>query len=412
MISLAMKHLLTFLFACTWLASAVAWSHEGHEQGSRVSATSLAVSLAFDQHGRLWRAGVQDGFVTVAYSDDLGRHFSNPQRLNPEAQKIGIEGDARPKIAVAPGGRIYVTWTQALPKPYTGYIWFARSTDGGNTFSPPAIVHHDRAEITHRFDAVAVAGKDGQRIYVAWVDKRDLLAAEASRQPYEGAAIYYAVSEDGGASFQPEQKLADHSCECCRIALAGTDNGEAVALWRHVFPGNIRDHAITRFAPGQALPAESIHRASFGRWNVEACPHHGPTIAQGGDWGWHMAWFDGSTDNKAKSPGLYYARMDGEAWVSSPAMRFGNSGQQAGHPALLSQGEQVWLVWRELDDDGSAIWLKSSTDGGRNWTDARQVVSTTGRSDYPQLLSHGSRAYLAWNTEKEGILMKRLDADE
>ena len=176
-IALKMKHILTLLFACAWLASAAAWSHEGHEHSSNVSTAPLAMSLAFDQHGRLWRAGVQDGFVTVAYSDDLGRRFSSPQRLNPEAQKIGVDGDARPKLAVAPGGNIYVTWTQALAKPYTGYIWFARSTDGGNTFDPPVIVHHDRAEITHRFDSLAVAGKDGQRIYVVWVDKRDLLAA-------------------------------------------------------------------------------------------------------------------------------------------------------------------------------------------------------------------------------------------
>lgn len=407
-----MKNILVFLLACSWCVSAAGWCHDGHEHGSNAAVSSMAVSLAFDPHGRLWQAAVQDGFVTVAYSDDMGRHFSLPQKLNHEAQKIGVDGDARPKIAMAPGGHIYVTWTQALATPYTGYIWFARSTDGGKTFGQPVIVHRDRAEITHRFDALAVAGKDGQRIYVAWVDKRDLLAAQTGSRTYEGAAIYYAVSEDGGASFRPERKLADNSCECCRIALAGMENGEAVALWRHVFSGNIRDHAIARFSPDLKVSGQDIHRASFGNWKVEACPHHGPALAQGGDWGWHMAWFDGGMNNKAKSPGLYYARMDGEAWVSSPAMRFGHSGQQAGHPALMSVGDQVWLAWRELDDSGSAIWLKTSVDAGRTWTDARQVVRTAARSDYPQLLLRGSQVYLGWNTESDGVWMKRLDTDE
>ena len=98
--------------------------------------------------------------------------------------------------AIAKNGNIYVTWTQALPTPYSGYIWFSRSSDGGKTFSQPSIVHQDRAEITHRFDALAVSPSG--RIYVAWVDKRDLIAAKKAKQSYDGAAIYYA--EIGRAS--------------------------------------------------------------------------------------------------------------------------------------------------------------------------------------------------------------------
>ena len=56
-----------------------------------------------------------------------------------------------------------------------------------------------RVEITHRFDALAVSPSG--RIYVAWVDKRDLIAAKKTQKLYDGAAIYYAVSDDSGASF-------------------------------------------------------------------------------------------------------------------------------------------------------------------------------------------------------------------
>lgn len=372
-----------------------AGAHEGHDHG-----LPLAVSVALDAQGNLWRASVKDGFVLVDKAPaNVPLVFSAQQKLNQQAQKIGTDGDARPKLAIAKNGNIYVTWTQALPTPYSGYIWFSRSMDGGKSFSKPNIVHQDRAEITHRFDSLSVSPSG--RIYVAWVDKRDLIAAKKAKQTYDGAAIYYAVSDDAGASFSTEHKVADSSCECCRIAMLADEQGNAVMMWRHLFDGGVRDHAMAKVGTNETTP--KIHRASFGNWKIDACPHHGPALAKGGDWGYHMAWFDGG--DKA---GLFYARMDGEAWVSSPAKRFGDANSQAGHPALLSDGEQVWLAWKEFTDTTSLVKLAKSNDGGRSW-DAPIVISQTkGKSDYPQLLLKGTQAYLAWNTEAEGLVWTKV----
>lgn len=192
-----------FIYACLLVTPTLLQAHEAHEHGSQPQGAALAVSLALDEKGTLWRVGVEGGHVIVQASTDMGRTFGQPRKLNANPQKIGTDGDARPKIAIGPEGNLYVTWTQALAKPYSGYIWFSRSTDGGRTFSQPLIVHRDRAEITHRFDALTVA-RNG-RIYVAWVDKRDLHAAQANKQAYAGAAIYYAYSDDGGLTFKEEQ---------------------------------------------------------------------------------------------------------------------------------------------------------------------------------------------------------------
>lgn len=366
-----------------------AWAHEGHDHGQ-----PLAVSIALDVQGRVWRVSAKEGFVLVDSALSLTQHpvFSNPVRVNLQAQKIGVDGEARPKITIAKNGYIYVTWTQALPTPYSGYIWFARSIDGGKSFESK-IVHQDKAEITHRFDGLSVTPSG--RIYVAWVDKRDLIQAKKSGQSYDGAAVYYAVSENQGASFQPEKKLADSSCECCRIAIISNEKDEAVLMWRHLFDGGVRDHAIAKISPQSSAV---IHRASFGQWKIDACPHHGPALAQGGDWGYHMAWFDGG-----EKAGLFYARMDGEAWVSSPAKRFGSAHQQAGHPALVSQGESVWLAWKEISEQDSAIQLAFSADGGRSWEAPKLIAKTKGKSDYPQLILKNAELYLVWNTELEGL---------
>jgi hypothetical protein len=386
-------------FACTLSA---------HEEHTKHHNSSLAVSLAFDGQGSLWQVNVNGGFVEVNSSSDFGKTFSKAVRVNQAPQKIGADGEARPKIAVSGEGYIYLTWTEALKKPFSGYIWFARSVDSGKTFEKPYIVHQDRSEITHRFDALNVSA-DG-RITVAWVDKRDLLAAKAANKPYEGAAIYYAVSHDKGASFLPEQKLADSSCECCRIALANKPDGTVVAMWRHVFEGSERDHMIAEIPAANKTPDPK--RATFGRWKIDGCPHHGAALASGGEgerwWGYHMAWFDGGNDDAGKDATLFYARMDGEAWVSSPAKKFGNMKKQAGHPALLAVGENVWLVWREKDAGKSQLWLMKSSDEGKSWDAPTMMASASGAADYPVLLQNGKAIFLVWNTAGEGLKVMPL----
>lgn len=382
------------------------FAHEAHTQHQE---SALAVSVATDAKGQLWRAQVKHGQIWVDVSQDAGQHFAKPVLVNSQAMKVAADGEARPKIAVSAQGYVYLTWTESLKKAYAGYIWFARSINGGESFEAPYIVHQDRAEITHRFDALNLAPNGD--ITVVWVDKRDLIAAKAAGKAYDGAAIYYAVSSNQGKSFLPEQKLADSSCECCRIALANKPDGSLAVLWRHVFAGSERDHAMMELPPisqpNQASKAPTLVRASYGHWQIDGCPHHGAALAYGQGFGYHLAYFDGA----GEQPSMMVSRMDGEAWVSSPPKKFGNIQYQAGHPALWSQGEQAWLVWREKQTaDTSQIMGMFSNDGGKSWRTANTLLNVKGKLDYPQLLSIKESAYLAVNTQQQGLKFIKLTA--
>ena len=379
-----------------WMIMCLSWvvpvgAHEAHTE---YAASELAVSVASDTEGRIWLARARKGQVWVSSSADAGQHFGKEVAVNAVPMKVAADAEARPKIAVAANGNIYLSWTESLKKPYAGYIWFARSVDGGKSFETPYIVHQDRAEITHRFDALQVAA-DGT-IIVAWVDKRDLLAARAAGKAYDGAAIYYAVSTDQGKSFAPEQKLADSSCECCRIAMTSKPDGTVAVLWRHVFAGSERDHAMAEI--GQAA-APAIVRASYGHWKIDGCPHHGAALAVGEGFGYHLAYFDGAGDK----PGLRIARMDGEAWVTSPPRKIGDPKKNAGHPALLSIGEKVWLAWREHNAQGMSIVAMTSLDGGKTWGLPVVIAHAMGKLDYPQWLNVRGQAMLAVNTADKGL---------
>lgn len=378
-----------------FLYSLLCFGHEAHTKHPAQGVS--AINVTFDTAGNLWRVSVQDDYLLVDKSTDLGKTFSAAIKVNSSAQKIGANNQARPAIAMDAKNNIYVTWTQNLNTRFAGYIWFARSIDAGKSFEKPAIVHQDRAEITHAFNALSVSPEG--KITVVWIDKRDSVLAKAAGKKYDGAAIYYAVSNNKGLSFTPEQKLADSSCECCRIATTNKPDGTTVALWRHVFEGGKRDHMIAELPQGNDKP--NPQRATFGHWKIDGCPHQGPAVATAGKDkdGYHMAYFDG---NDVK-PGLYYSRMDGVAWVSSPAKKFGNNANQAGHPAILStvnqtDGEHVWLVWREIEAKNYKVIGMFSDDGGRSWNDTKVLATTKDKADYPQLINKGKQVYLSWNT--------------
>ncbi len=368
-----------------------------HAWRQALARPALAASAAFDGRGRLWRATVEAGHVLVSYSDDLGRRFGAPLRVNGTPEHIAADGESRPKVAVAPDGTVYVSYTAHGTRPFSGHIRLARSTDGGRTFSVPLTVNDDRAEISHRFEAIGVDGLG--RVHVVWIDKRDQAAAAARGAAYAGAAVYHTVSEDRGATFGPNRKLADHSCECCRLALDLDADGTPVALWRHVFEGKVRDHALQRLDG-----ASPLRRVARDGWEVEACPHHGPALAVGADGVYHAAWFSGAPGRT----GLLYARSTDRGANFSAPLAFGNPDAQAGHPAVLARGREVHLAWKEFDGQAAVVRAMRSTDRGASFTPPRTVARSAGPSDHPLLIGRGDAVYLSWATAKDGYRLVAL----
>lgn len=351
---------------------------------------SLAITAAFDEKGRLWRVLAQQRHVLVSHSDDGGKSYSHPVKVNSEAEDVLGDGENRPKIVVRKGV-VYVSYTQGLAKPMTGHIRFSRSVDEGETFSQPLTVNDNLEIISHRFETMEV-NERGQ-VYIAWLDKRDLSAAAKKGEKYTGLGVYYAVSDDNGASFHSNVKAADHACECCRVAMAMDTDGTPVIAWRHVFDKNVRDHAMMRL-DGKSQPI----RLSYDNWEVEACPHHGPAVSIARDGVYHFVWFN----NAPERHGLFYAYSSDQGKSFSSPMNFGNFKAQASHPTVLSLGKRVFIAWKEFDGEATGIYLMHSSDGGNRWSAPRKIASTANTSDHPLLIGSGAKAYLSWNTVAEG----------
>ncbi len=378
------------------LPASVGHVHGAAAPGASVKKTAqLATSAVFDAQGRLWVAYARDGHVYVARSDDAGRSFAPERRVNEVPEAIAADGENRPKLAFATDGGVLVAWTRPLAKPYTGEIRFARAADGRN-FAPPFTVHRDRAEITHRFESMVVAG-DG-RVVLAWIDKRDQEAAKARPGDYRGAAIYAATSLDGGRSFLPERKLADHSCECCRIAATLDADGAPLFMWRHVFAPNERDHAIVRLAADGA--PETVVRATFERWKIDGCPHHGPSLAVDAEGTRHAVWFN-QKDGVGR---VFYGRLVAGRKAGEGAVEGQRpvGGPRAEHADLAVGGRRVLLVWREFDGEWTRLLAEVSEDGGRTFR-RRELAVSAGPTDQPRALAGGGALYAFWRSAGEGM---------
>ena len=359
-------------------------------------ATVVMPSVAPD--GALWIAWTAAGRVFVSRSGDFGRTFAQPISITAAPVTLDAGADARPQIVVDRKGRIVVSYVVMRGDKYVGQVMVSHSADGGATFSPPRPISEGVA--SQRF--ISLVLDDTDAIFATWVDKRRLLDAGRAGTPFAGASLAIAWSNDGGQAFEPARMVHDHTCECCRLAVAFKGPRRPAVLLRNIFDGE-RDHAVLTLGPQDAVGR--VARVSEDRWRIDACPHHGPSLAIDSDGVYHVTWFSGGGQRR----GLFYARsIDGGQTFSAP-MPIGAAGRQPGRPYVLANSNRLWLAWKEFDGERSTIYAMSSRDGGRTWIDPRMVAATDNYSDHPLLIARGGQAFLSWMTRADGYRVIALE---
>jgi hypothetical protein len=356
---------------------------------------ALGIGAGLDKNGGLWLARVENRQLLVSRSSD-GVSFSTPIVVTPEPENILADGENRPQIAVARDGTVLVTWVQSLPqKLYAANVRFARSTDGGHTFSKPVTLNDDERITSHSFDALAIDGAG--RIAAVWLDGRDKEAAKEKGEDFFGVSVYTAQSNDNGASFESNRRVHQHTCECCRVGLSWTKEGP-VAFWRNIFGNNTRDFAIANIDK-----EGEVRRVTDDEWKIDACPHNGGAIAEDGRAQLHLVWFT----NGQTRQGLFYKRIDGE-WESQP-MPIGNPSAQPNHILVAAEGKTILITWREFDGRFYSAQLKYSNDGGASWSAPQRLMESSGATDYPVPLIDKRKAVIVWNTATEGLRVVQFE---
>jgi len=213
-------------------------------------------------------------------------------------------------------------------------------------------------------------------VWAAWLDGRDTGGAGGT------FSLYVSRSVDRGASFGADHRVGPGACPCCRPALAFGGGATHVA-WRTVGEGNVRDVYLvsSRGSSPSFGPRVPVARDN---WEVQGCPHSGPALVADGERLW-VAWYS-EGDHGA---GVHVARSTDGGRTFEPSVRVSGPVLDANHPELSLAGDgRVMLVFQGRDPQRA--------DG---WSDLQPsaVPVLAGPAAYPALAAGTlGRTFVAW----------------
>jgi len=229
---------------------------DGHVPGIAVLADGRT-AVAFGDGDNAW----------LAILNPNGEWAGAPVRINAIDGNVVSGKERGPRLAVAPDGTLHVAWFGHKPQG----IWYARSNDGGRTFTKEQNVLDKDSPCEGATIAVNAEG----HVLVAWMDGR--LKPDSRTQV--SSAVFTAVSLDGGRTFSQHAPISprseDRACACCEPAVAAAGR-EWLLLFRGALD-NIRDMRLYRRSADSA--AWSGSTVSPDNWKYPACPMAGGMIA-------------------------------------------------------------------------------------------------------------------------------------
>ena len=322
--------------------------HQHHHQSGQAPADGrFNPNVIADSKGRFYlayverKAGRSNLFVR---SSAEGQDWSEPVRVNNIDGDAAVRSENPPKLAVAPGGDLYLCWANERER-WKGDIRFSRSTDAGRSFSPAITINSDASAppAGHAFQSIAVDSKG--IIHIAWIDERNKKPAD------RGAEIWTSRSSDGGLTFSRDRKILSDVCECCRTALAVDSAGRVFlsyrtvprkgAMYRDIVVAISRDSGIT-FKP---------RIVSQDNWEINACPIAGPSLSIDRSGAVSIVWFTGGGEH----PGLYYATFGKDSF--SPRKRVDPNRRPGKHAHMTAlQDGRLAIAWEGVEDGPVVRW--------------------------------------------------------
>lgn len=379
-------------------------------------------------HGRFvavtWAAAVEStSDVFIATSEDHGRTFTPPARVNAVAGELRANGEIAPRVALhamagsdRPG--VVVAWNA---KDQGTEIKLARSRDFGKTFAAPVSLQTKGAVGDRGWHSLAV---DAQGVaHVAWLDHRVLAQ---NRKPTDKPHVHGAGTHDGvamaqqsqlyyatvGPNGRTEKAIAPGVCYCCKTALVATPTG-VLATWRHVYAGNMRDMTFAWLSgPTTTQPA----RVSEDGWSINGCPDDGPALAVGADQRVHAVW---PTVIPGDEPmgALFYASMTAGGDRFTPRHRVTTLGTpKPSHPQVTVDGAgHLFFAWDEvIGGVRTAAFAEATTatDGSLRLSTPTAIAPGEPTS-YPMMAPLARGVVVAWTSGRPGtsvIAIRTLQA--
>lgn len=347
----------------------------------------------------VWSASTDtstDIFVSV--SQDGGTTFAPAARVNDIEGEVRASGEQAARVAIGPGNVLHVLWPARRDD--RSIIQYASSRDLGRTFSKAATIAGGGVSGLRGWQSVAL-GYDGG-VHAVWLDGRnaDPNATAKGHQHHNADPrdqdraprqdVFHAAWND--REKPAEHLLAADVCFCCKTALA-TSGDRVYAAWRHIYPGSVRDIAVSRSADNGKTFAPPIRLSDDG-WKIAGCPDDGPAMTADGHGGIHLAWptlVSGETPRKA----VFYAAL-GDHGGFTPRLRLDSGEADPAHPQIAADVHgTAAVVWDEHAAGRRAIVLREVAKGAPRALRRFEAHGAT----YPAIAAVNGHWILVWSAQ-------------
>lgn len=205
-----------------------------------------------------------------------GRTFTPAVKVNSTGTVVTTMGERGPKLAVGPDGVIHVAWADQWVAGAQCYVRYARSTDGGKTFSPRQTV-----SAMPGVDGTTLTVDNAGNVLVFW----HVMVAPSPAEP-QATWLHMARSSDNGVSFGASEKvkirgLDGVACSMCLMRARCGKDGNIYLAFRNA-QDNVRDFYVLKGKP--AVNDFTAIRVNDDNWVLNTCPMCGPelTVDQNG----------------------------------------------------------------------------------------------------------------------------------
>jgi len=297
-----------------------------------------------------------------------------------------------PSLAALPDGTLFAHWlAKSGAGTYAYDVRIALSRDGGKSWTDSIVPHRDGTQTEHGF--VSMSPASSQAMGLVWLDGRKTVGA--AHEGHGGQAEMSLVHStfDRQGRLGPETVLDGRVCDCCQTDAAVAE-GATVVVYRDRSEKEVRDMSVVRFVDGRwSEPRPLAHDG----WEINGCPVNGPAVAAAGR-EVAAAWFTAANEKSRVS--VAFSQDSGATFGPAVAV---DDGRPLGRVDVVFLAKGVALVsWLEQAEKGTELRVRQvSPDGTRGQALTVADSSAARSSGFPRMVASGGEVILAWRDAAE-----------
>jgi hypothetical protein len=292
----------------------------------------------------VWQ-NLDNGDIFFAFSTNNGQTFSSPANISDNT------GESRNPQISSQGNNVYVVWEDFTPG--ISDIFFAFSTNNGQTFSSTQNISENDGESF--FPRIS---SQGNNVYVTWAD-------ESFRSTPGNSDIFFAFSTNNGQTFSSTQNISENDGISTDPQISSQGNNVYVVWEDNALPLSFEIFFAFSADNGQTFSSpQNISQNPRSSFN--------PQISSEGN-NVHIVWGD---DSPIPNPDIFFARSADNGQTFSSPTNISKNTSDSFDPQISSQGNNVYVVWIDNKDtlnNNFDTFFARSADNGQTFSSPENI---------------------------------------